>query len=123
MSISYSEDAQEQVITTARTLDEDTNEGSLRPKTLEEYIGQHKVKENLNVFIQAAKMRHESLDHVLLHGPPGLGKTTLAAIIANEMGVNMRITSGPAIENREIWLLCSPIWVRAIFCSWMKFIV
>ena len=78
---------------------EDENEGSLRPKTLREYIGQEKAKGNLEVFIQAAKMRGEPLDHVLLHGPPGLGKTTLSGIIANEMGVNIRITSGPAIEK------------------------
>ncbi len=78
---------------------EDENEGSLRPKTLNEYIGQEKAKGNLEVFIQAAKMRGEPLDHVLLHGPPGLGKTTLSNIIAGEMGVNIRITSGPAIEK------------------------
>lgn len=74
-------------------------EYSLRPKTLAEYIGQDKVKENLKIFIEAAKGRGESLDHVLLYGPPGLGKTTLAGIIAGEMGVNMRVTSGPAIEK------------------------
>src|SRR5690554_5311023 len=72
---------------------------SLRPSKLSEYIGQDKVKENLRIFIQAAKMRNESLDHVLLYGPPGLGKTTLAAIIANEMDVAFRSTSGPAIER------------------------
>ena len=72
---------------------------SLRPKTLNEYIGQDKVKENLSIFIEAAKGRSEPLDHVLLYGPPGLGKTTLSAIIAHEMGVNIRITSGPAIEK------------------------
>ena len=71
----------------------------LRPRTLDEYIGQEKAKENLKVFIEAAKKRGESLDHVLLYGPPGLGKTTLSAIIAHEMGVNIRITSGPAIEK------------------------
>ncbi len=72
---------------------------SLRPKSLSEYIGQDKVKENLSIYIEAAKKRGEALDHVLLYGPPGLGKTTLSAIIAHEMGVNIRITSGPAIEK------------------------
>ena len=99
MSINFSDDVNNEIITTAASLPEDSAEGSLRPKKLGEYIGQEKAKANLSVFINAAKMRGESLDHVLLHGPPGLGKTTLAGIIANEMGVNMRITSGPAIEK------------------------
>ena len=102
MGIEFSTDGgfetEEPLVTTSLTRD-DENEGSLRPRTLNEYIGQSKAKGNLEVFIQAAKMRNEPLDHVLLHGPPGLGKTTLSGIIANEMGVNIRITSGPAIEK------------------------
>ncbi len=83
----------------AEYLPEDEGDNPLRPRSLAEYIGQDKVKENLSVYIDAAKMRHEALDHVLLYGPPGLGKTTLAAIIAAELGVNFRITSGPALER------------------------
>ena len=101
MSIDFSDDSlesQEPLVTTS-LLREDEGEYSLRPKSLSEYIGQKKAKDNLAVFIEAAKMRGEPLDHVLLHGPPGLGKTTLSGIIANEMGVNVRITSGPAIEK------------------------
>ena len=80
--------------------DSDSLENSLRPKCLIDYIGQEKAKENLSIYIEAAKARKESLDHVLLYGPPGLGKTTLSNIIAREMGVNIRITSGPAIEKQ-----------------------
>ena len=99
MSISFSDDGQEKIVTSTTILPEDTGEGSLRPRLLREYIGQEKAKDNLQVFIDAARMRAEPLDHVLLYGPPGLGKTTMAAVIANEMGVNMRITSGPTIEK------------------------
>jgi len=87
------------IVTPDYTGDDTEIEQSLRPKTLGEYIGQEKAKENLSVFIEAAKLRGEPLDHVLLYGPPGLGKTTLSNIIANEMNVNIRITSGPAIEK------------------------
>ena len=99
MSIDFGNDIYEEPIVAKTFLAEDAQESSLRPKTLAEYIGQEKAKENLSIFIQAARKRQESLDHVLLHGPPGLGKTTLAGIIAQEMGVNIRITSGPAIEK------------------------
>ena len=99
MSIDFGADLYEEPIVAKTFLSEDGGEMSLRPNTLAEYIGQEKAKQNLSIFIEAARRRTEPLDHVLLHGPPGLGKTTLAGIIAQEMGVNIRITSGPAIEK------------------------
>lgn len=92
------EDSENRIVTGTES-DTDTWQYSLRPKRLNEYIGQDKVKDNLDIFIKAALSRKEALDHVLLYGPPGLGKTTLASIIANELGVNFRVTSGPAIER------------------------
>ena len=101
MSIDYADETEyrpEPLVTSTLTR-EDEGEFTLRPQRLNEYIGQEKAKGNLDIFIQAAKLRGEPLDHVLLYGPPGLGKTTLSGIIANEMGVQIRITSGPAIEK------------------------
>ena len=93
-------DLENRIVTTSYTAEDGDVENSLRPKRLEDYIGQDKAKENLRIYIEAAKQRHETLDHVLLYGPPGLGKTTLSNISAAEMGVNIRSTSGPAIEKQ-----------------------
>ncbi|MBO5757890.1 MAG: Holliday junction branch migration DNA helicase RuvB, partial [Clostridia bacterium] len=93
-------DFENRIVSTGYSPEDSDIDASLRPKTLDDYVGQDKAKENLKVYIEAAKMRGESLDHVLLYGPPGLGKTTLSNIIANELGVNIRITSGPAIEKQ-----------------------
>ena len=93
-------DFESRIVTTSYQSEDSDVEASLRPKVLDDYIGQDRVKENLKIYIEAAKLRGESLDHVLLYGPHGLGKTTLSNIIANEMGVNIRVTSGPAIEKQ-----------------------
>lgn len=95
----YDFDYESRITASEVTAEDSETELSLRPKTLSEYVGQEKIKENLSIFIQAAKTRGDCLDHVLLHGPPGLGKTTLSCIIASELGVNLKITSGPAIEK------------------------
>ena len=114
---------EKRMITTDVTEEDLPLEGSLRPQTLDEYIGQEKTKKTLKIYIEAAKQRHDALDHVLFYGPPGLGKTTLSGIIANEMGTHMKVTSGPAIKNPVKWLQSLTTYRKETFCLLMKSIV
>lgn len=109
------------IITTEFAEEDVKIENHLRPQLLKDYIGQQKVKETLSIYIEAARQREEPLDHVLFYGPPGLGKTTLAGIIANEMGVKMKVTSGPAIEKPgEVAAILNNLSWRGMFSSLMK---
>ena len=110
-------DFENRIVSTEASGEDAEVEINLRPKNFDEYIGQQKAKDMLKIYIEAAKARSDSLDHVLLYGPPGLGKTTLSGIIASEMGVNFRVTSGPAIEKQEILPLFLPILPRVTFFS------
>ena len=104
----------ERIVSPETNETEELIEKSLRPQFLAQYIGQNKVKEELSIYIQAAKNREEALDHVLLYGPPGLGKTTMAMVIANEMAVNIKTTSGPAISSWTSWLAKEQLRIRSI---------
>ena len=101
MALTFSDDTESRIITPAAVTGDSAVENALRPRVLNEYLGQSKAKELLNVYINAARLRGEPMDHCLLYGPPGLGKTTLAGVIDNEMGVSLRVTSGPAIEKAK----------------------
>ena len=126
----------ESVITNYNLFNDNELDNTIRPETIDEYIGQNDVKENIRVFVKAAKMRNEALDHVLLYGPPGLGKTTLAFIIAHELGTNIKTASGPSIEksgdlaailNQEMYYLlmkfteCQDILKRYYILLWKIF--
>lgn len=108
------------IIQTEMVSEDAVIEKGLRPQKLDQYIGQEKAKNNLKIFIEAAKTRNEPLDHVLLYGPPGLGKTTLSTIIANEMGVNIKVTSGLPLKSREKWLQSLITYLKMIFYLLMK---